>query len=901
MLGKILEVSTVARGSYATVDHAVGATTLYVQDGSDFDDAGTLTVLDGTGAEVPVTYTRVDDVLTVEPLPVAVGEDAPVLVAPAASDMVAQVLVDPVGTEGDTEPVEAVVQHSLRAFLADGIRRTPDVQETAVVELVDGVWTVTDVPGVAPTVLAAALPPLEVGPDGLAPAASPAPSVVGTVGALLASWLPVVNHDPLTYEVHLSATSGFTPSAATLARETAGGSAALSALPDGSPLAYGTTYYVRVVAKDADGAAPASVEASGQMRPAGQEDISAAYAYLGKLYAHQILSGEVTAELVLSGAIKTALVGARVEMDATGVRVYAPDGTVATALGADRNLFSGDVEAAGLVVRERMEIQPGATASVAAGGSLVLQAGVQAPVNAPQVTHWWPTIATLTDADGAVLSDVFVSALGSGYLTVTRSGVVREHDSTGACTATVTNLSADWQGPYGLEEGPIDSAGTTLGGVKAGGYYVLLVQWRDGTRHLYRWAASGGNALQSVSVPAYQAIGVTEDASAVLCAYHVSSKVTVVERSASTLAIIKTVTNAVAATSTSPVAAVARQTPTLYVTGVAGAGMLRFTDSTGADRSEFEVAQASSVLAGYGYNGSVYWSAVGEGRIVAHDGTDWSGAWRVYRDFAFTWRKGTAETLPGPRQKVYALKGARTRITTTPIPPGGTIDGVGVYSALSGGTLRLQGTSATHVVDVQTLSDSSAAAPTGNTFPDAVPAVIKSLDGTMAIDAMGGVKLVPARFRGYPIAARIDMNGSDTAALTASNYKSIPVKTIRESTGEWTPAFSGDCLTMPYKAWVRIVLHASFNASTGGNRLIAIWKNPGATTLNSSSPPPTVTRLAESKFGPTTDTASDEVTFEGLVNEGDLIMFVARTTSSVSVGGQAYETWATVTIERILD
>ena len=160
MLGKVLEVSTVARGSYATVDHAAGATTLYVQDGSDFDAAGTLTVLDATGAEVAVTYTRVDDVLTVEPLPVAVGEDAPVLVAPAASDMVAQVMVDPVGTEGETEPVEAVVQHSLRAFLADGIRRTPDVQETAVVELVDGVWTVTDVPGVAPTILADALPPL---------------------------------------------------------------------------------------------------------------------------------------------------------------------------------------------------------------------------------------------------------------------------------------------------------------------------------------------------------------------------------------------------------------------------------------------------------------------------------------------------------------------------------------------------------------------------------------------------------------------------------------------------------------------------------------------------------------------------------------------------------------------
>ena len=99
--------------------------------------------------------------------------------------------------------------------------------------------------------------------DGLPPASSPTPIVVGGIGVLFARWDPVPNATPVTYEVHLSDTAGFTPDASTVAGQIDGTLLALHNLPDGTPFTYGTTYYVRVVASDFDGPAPPSAEASG--------------------------------------------------------------------------------------------------------------------------------------------------------------------------------------------------------------------------------------------------------------------------------------------------------------------------------------------------------------------------------------------------------------------------------------------------------------------------------------------------------------------------------------------------------------------------------------------------------------------------------------------------------------
>ena len=101
--------------------------------------------------------------------------------------------------------------------------------------------------------------------DGLSPSSSPAVTVTPMIGALYASWPGIANADPVTYEVHVSTSSGFTPSGATLQQLATGTAASIRTTAAGVALAAATTYYVRIVAKDDDGSAAAGAQGSGQV------------------------------------------------------------------------------------------------------------------------------------------------------------------------------------------------------------------------------------------------------------------------------------------------------------------------------------------------------------------------------------------------------------------------------------------------------------------------------------------------------------------------------------------------------------------------------------------------------------------------------------------------------------
>lgn len=93
--------------------------------------------------------------------------------------------------------------------------------------------------------------------DGVAPASSPAATVSGGIGYLFVNWTATTNADPVTYEVHISTTNNFTPSAGTKVAETSATNIILEKDAAGANLAYGTTYYVKLLSKDRDGAASA--------------------------------------------------------------------------------------------------------------------------------------------------------------------------------------------------------------------------------------------------------------------------------------------------------------------------------------------------------------------------------------------------------------------------------------------------------------------------------------------------------------------------------------------------------------------------------------------------------------------------------------------------------------------
>lgn len=98
--------------------------------------------------------------------------------------------------------------------------------------------------------------------DGIAPTTSPNPVCTSGIGYVLAQWLQIANVDPVTYEVHVSLTSGFTAGPTTkLGEVTEGTFYFVRTLADGTPLTYGANVFVRIIAKDGDGAAGQSAQA----------------------------------------------------------------------------------------------------------------------------------------------------------------------------------------------------------------------------------------------------------------------------------------------------------------------------------------------------------------------------------------------------------------------------------------------------------------------------------------------------------------------------------------------------------------------------------------------------------------------------------------------------------------
>jgi len=147
--------------------------------------------------------------------------------------------------------------------------------------------------------------------DGLVPASSPAAIVNPLYGALEVKWTGISNADPVTYEIHLSTTNNFTPSPSTLALQSAGTFAIIKTLPGTSTaLTYGTTYYIKILAKDEDGPATSyGSQGSGAPSAIDNGDIAA-----NAIRANVIRAGEITADQINSAALlanKIITVGGR--------------------------------------------------------------------------------------------------------------------------------------------------------------------------------------------------------------------------------------------------------------------------------------------------------------------------------------------------------------------------------------------------------------------------------------------------------------------------------------------------------------------------------------------------------------------------------------------------------------
>lgn len=226
--------------------------------------------------------------------------------------------------------------------------------------------------------------------DTTAPNPPSTPTVTGLLAGIRVVWDGLDNAGaamPVDFdrvEVHQSTASGFTPSTATLVDSIPmRGGASTIPLSD-----YGTTHYVRLVAVDRSGNASApSAEASGTPAQAVDADLLTATitnrimgpgsvaqaniqdaavgtaqiidasivtakianlavtdAKIGSLSVTKLTAGVLGADVTVSARIKTADVGARVELNSTGLKAYNNSGTNTVAINSDGSAsFTGTV------------------------------------------------------------------------------------------------------------------------------------------------------------------------------------------------------------------------------------------------------------------------------------------------------------------------------------------------------------------------------------------------------------------------------------------------------------------------------------------------------------------------------------------------------------------------------
>lgn len=116
--------------------------------------------------------------------------------------------------------------------------------------------------------------PVDPTSDGQAPTTAPtSPKATGGLNYVNVSWNTVPNDDATWYEIHMSTTDDFTPSGATKVAEAWGTSAVVNTTPAGTPLAQGTVYYFKVVARDKDGLGPYSAQTSASLTQVATADL----------------------------------------------------------------------------------------------------------------------------------------------------------------------------------------------------------------------------------------------------------------------------------------------------------------------------------------------------------------------------------------------------------------------------------------------------------------------------------------------------------------------------------------------------------------------------------------------------------------------------------------------------
>lgn len=432
MKGLLVEVIEDTRGSQATEVALVDADQIHVEDLTAFPETGG--IVDVLGVQYVYTGLLPDpegiDPDTLDPttsgaivlgelLTVQVDVDDPVrLVLGGVPATDAYAVVEFPAPEDTDQPDEIAAVH-VPIDYSQRPMFTPGPYDPAVpIEVSDDLQRIITIPGVKPTIDSSTLGeiPGVVLPDGLPPASSPAAVVRPGIRSLQVSWTPVVNTNPVTYDIHVEAAvpvedpdtgeitsyEDMTPGPGNLvAEDEVGSMKTVNALQDGTKLDPEMVYAVRIVASDVDGSAAPGAQAVASPAQITSPDI-AAESIIGEHITGGTITGDLLAgEIVLGSKITTGgldsegnTVGQRVDLDADGLRVISPSGTQLVNLPTDPNTpntFDGDVTARTLLITGGTSFQSPYN-EITSDSGLTLAAGVSNPSGKPGLTIGYDTV-----------------------------------------------------------------------------------------------------------------------------------------------------------------------------------------------------------------------------------------------------------------------------------------------------------------------------------------------------------------------------------------------------------------------------------------------------------------------------------------------------------------------------
>lgn len=312
--------------------------------------------------------------------------------------------------------------------------------------------------------------------DGSAPSTSPTPVSFAGVGFFVLKWTAISNADPVTYEVHVSATSGFTHSSGTLVGQTPSTQFNVKALPGSPPadpsdpdprqLDYDTTYYAVLVAKDGDGAAAQSAEVACTLSRVTGVDLAVDSVSAINVVAGSITGDELSANVIVSGLIQTANSGQRVALGNTGLKGYKPDENLMINLPTDGSEALIDAE----IISRGMTVLGGASlygdSELNADSTVVLQTGITGPSATPQVGVTYDSVMPST----ASLSTATKTGSLGAFDFVPSQITCIEWRTTLSCFSMYQIRSG------GTREWYIDTTGAPVN-VSGIGYYLDWVNW----------------------------------------------------------------------------------------------------------------------------------------------------------------------------------------------------------------------------------------------------------------------------------------------------------------------------------------------------------------------------------------------------------------------------------------